>query len=160
MHENREISGASRSKQDRDRSAKAQSHNADMHVTEKSDCAVLPMNQPNKGELSPAEVGEERARTKENIVQSNTTSRRATLSAPGCLDAVFSMLKSCFSPRLESKANPLRTGQGSSVLCPVLSFLPYHRPLAVLTGVPLVSDTSSWIESRQPNRSGCDHLAP
>jgi retron-type reverse transcriptase len=42
-----------------------------MHATEKSDCAVLPMNQPNKGELSPAEAGEERARTKENIVQSN-----------------------------------------------------------------------------------------
>jgi hypothetical protein len=41
MHENREISGASRSTQDRDRSAKAQSHNADMHVSEKSDCAVL-----------------------------------------------------------------------------------------------------------------------
>jgi RNA-directed DNA polymerase len=73
MHENREISGASRSKQDRDRSAKAQSHNADMHVSEKSDCAVLPMNQPNKGESYPAEVGEGRARTKENIVQSNTS---------------------------------------------------------------------------------------
>ena len=58
MHENREISGASRSNQDRDRSAKAQNHNADMYVSEKSDCAVLPMNQPNKGESSPAEVGE------------------------------------------------------------------------------------------------------
>jgi RNA-directed DNA polymerase len=73
MHENREISGASRSNQDRDRSAKAQSHNADMHVSEKSDCAILPMNQPNKGESSPAEVGEGRARTKENIVRSNTS---------------------------------------------------------------------------------------
>ena len=47
MHENREISGASRSDSDRDRSAKAQSHNADAHVSEKSDCAVVPMNQPN-----------------------------------------------------------------------------------------------------------------
>ena len=37
MHENREISGASGSSQDRDRSAKAQSRNADMHVPEKSD---------------------------------------------------------------------------------------------------------------------------
>ena len=73
MHENRETSGASRSNQDRDRSAKAQSHNADMHVSEKSDCAVVPMNQPNKGESSSAEVGEGRARTKENIVQSNTS---------------------------------------------------------------------------------------
>ena len=41
MHENREISGASRSTQDRDRSAKVQSHNADMYVPEKSDCAVV-----------------------------------------------------------------------------------------------------------------------
>src|SRR5258707_2576475 len=73
MHENREISGASRPNQDRDRSAKAQSPNADMAVSEKSDCAILPMNQPNKGEPSPAEVGEGRARTKENIVRSNTS---------------------------------------------------------------------------------------
>jgi group II intron reverse transcriptase/maturase len=73
MHENREISGASRSKQDRDRLAKAQSHNANMHAPEKSDCAVVPMNQPNKEEQSSAEVGEGRARTKENIVQSNTS---------------------------------------------------------------------------------------
>jgi hypothetical protein len=41
MHENRETSGASRSDQDRDRSAKAQSHNADMHAPEESDCAVV-----------------------------------------------------------------------------------------------------------------------
>src|SRR5215469_13993381 len=60
MHENREISGASRSHQDRDRSAKALSHNADMHVSEKSDRATVPMNQPNKGEQSSAEVGEGR----------------------------------------------------------------------------------------------------
>jgi group II intron reverse transcriptase/maturase len=73
MHENREISGAFRSNQDRDRSAKAQNHNADMHGPEKSDRAVVPMNQPNKGEQSSAEVGEGRARTKENIVQSNTS---------------------------------------------------------------------------------------
>ena len=73
MHENREISGASRSDHGRDRSAKAQSHHADMHAPEKSDCAVVPMNQPNKGESSPAEAGEERARTKENIVRSNTS---------------------------------------------------------------------------------------
>jgi RNA-directed DNA polymerase len=73
MHENREISGASRSQQDRDRSAKVQSHNADMHDPEKSDRAVVPMNQPNKGESFPAEVGEGSARTKENIVWSNTS---------------------------------------------------------------------------------------
>src|SRR5215831_5113028 len=73
MHENREISGASRLDKTRDRSAKAQSHNAGMHVPEKSDRAVVPMNQPNKGERSSAEVGEGRARTKENIGQSSTS---------------------------------------------------------------------------------------
>ena len=39
-----------------------------MHVREKSDCAIVPVNQPNKEDSYSAEVGEERARTKENIV--------------------------------------------------------------------------------------------
>ena len=73
MHENREISGASRSHPDRDRSAKAQSHNADAYVSEKSDCAGVPVNQPNKGECILAEVGEGRAWAKENIVWSYTS---------------------------------------------------------------------------------------
>ncbi|MGA8437841.1 MAG: hypothetical protein WB714_06400 [Candidatus Sulfotelmatobacter sp.] len=49
-------------------SAKAISRTADMHVPEKSDCAVVPVNQPNKGGQLSAEVGEGRAQTKENIV--------------------------------------------------------------------------------------------
>src|SRR5215470_8952959 len=73
MHENREISGASRLDKGRDRSAKAQSHNAGMHVSEKSDRATVPMNQPNKGEQSSAEAGEGRAQTKENIGRSSTS---------------------------------------------------------------------------------------
>src|SRR5499427_4213120 len=73
MHENREISEASRSHQDRDRSAKALSHKAGMHVSEKSDCAAVLMNQPNKGEQSSAEVGEGSARIKENIGRSSTS---------------------------------------------------------------------------------------
>jgi hypothetical protein len=73
MHENRETSAASRPEQDRGRLAKAQSHNANMHAPEGSDCAVVPMNQPNQEEQSSAEVGEGRARAKENIAQSNTS---------------------------------------------------------------------------------------
>src|SRR3984885_10160154 len=70
MHENREISSAPWS-DDQGRSAKATSRTADMYVPEKSDCAVIPMNQPNKeGRLS-TEAGEGRAQTKENIVQSH-----------------------------------------------------------------------------------------
>ena len=70
MHENREISCASWSK-DQDRSAKAINQTADMNVQEKSDCAVVPVNQPNKEGQRSAEVGEGRARTKGNIVQSH-----------------------------------------------------------------------------------------
>jgi RNA-directed DNA polymerase len=73
MHENREISRTSRTNQERDRTAKVISHNADTHALEESDCAVVPMNRPNKGEQSSAEAGEGRARTKENIAQSNTS---------------------------------------------------------------------------------------
>ena len=88
MHENRETSGASRSNQDRGRLAKAQSHNANMHAPEESDCAVVPMNQPNKGEQSSAEVGEGRARTKENIVPSNTSPTQSGERVPQGLSGV------------------------------------------------------------------------
>src|SRR5207302_5439580 len=70
MHENREISSTPWS-DDQGRSAKATNQTADTHVPEKSDCAVLPVNQPNKGGQSSAEAGEGRAQTKENIVQSH-----------------------------------------------------------------------------------------
>ena len=70
MHEDREISSTPWS-DDQGRSAKTKTRTADMHVPEKSDCAAVPVNQRNKeGQLS-AEVGEERARTRENIVQSH-----------------------------------------------------------------------------------------
>jgi hypothetical protein len=70
MHENREISCTSWSS-DQDRSAKAINRTADVNVQEKSDCAVLPVNQPNKEGQPSAEVGEGRAQTRENIVQSH-----------------------------------------------------------------------------------------
>jgi hypothetical protein len=69
MYENREISYTSWSN-DQDRSAKAINRTADMHVQEKSDCAIVPVNQPNKEGQPSAEAGEGRAQTKENIVQS------------------------------------------------------------------------------------------
>src|SRR6202521_6184331 len=69
MHENREISCTSWS-DDQGRSAKAINRTADMNVQEKSDCAVVPVNQSNKEERSSAETGEGRAQTEENIIQS------------------------------------------------------------------------------------------
>ena len=71
MHENREISCASWSA-DQDRSAKAINRTADVNAQEKSDCAVVPVNQPNnEGQQPSAEAGEGRAQTEENIVQSH-----------------------------------------------------------------------------------------
>ena len=67
MHENREISSTPWS-DDQGRSAKAKSRTAGMHVPEKSDCAAVSVNQPNKGGKPFAEVGEGRARAVENIV--------------------------------------------------------------------------------------------
>ena len=46
MHENREISRTPWSAE-QGRSAKAINQTADMNVREKSDCAVVPVNQPN-----------------------------------------------------------------------------------------------------------------
>jgi RNA-directed DNA polymerase len=68
MHENREISNTP-SASCEGRSVKAQSRTTDMHVLEKSDCAIVPVNRPNKGGQLPAEVGEGRAQMKENIDQ-------------------------------------------------------------------------------------------
>src|SRR5262245_43041388 len=70
MHENREISCTSCPLQ-QDRSVKAINHDADVNVQEKSDCAVVPMNRPNKEGQPSAEAGEGRARTGENIVRSH-----------------------------------------------------------------------------------------
>ena len=69
MHENREISCTSWSA-DQDRSAKAINQAADVNVQEKSDCAVIPVNQPNNEGQPSTEAGEGRAQTQENIVLS------------------------------------------------------------------------------------------
>jgi hypothetical protein len=44
---------------------------ADVNVQEKPDCAVVPVNKPNKEGQPSAEAGEGRAQTEENIVQSH-----------------------------------------------------------------------------------------
>src|SRR5450631_3464268 len=68
MHENREISITPLPVEE-GRSAKAINHNADMYVLEKSHCALVPVNQPNKRANALAEVGEGRAQMKENTAQ-------------------------------------------------------------------------------------------
>ena len=70
MDENREISNTP-SAASEGRSVKAYSRTTDAYVSEKSDCAVVPVNQPNKGGQLPAEAGEGRAQMEENIDQSH-----------------------------------------------------------------------------------------
>ena len=68
MDENREISNAPLAVSE-GRSVKAHSRTTDTYALEKSDCAVVPVNRPNKGRQLPAEVGEGRVQLEENIVQ-------------------------------------------------------------------------------------------
>ena len=70
MHENRETSWVS---EQADRSGKVNNHNPDMYAQEESDCAVVPVKQPNKGAPASAEVVEERAQTKENDAGPDTS---------------------------------------------------------------------------------------
>src|SRR6204780_2627944 len=87
MHENREISSTP-SPVEEGRSAKAINHKADMYVPEKSDCVVLPVNQPNKRVNALAEVGEGRAQMKENTAQSNMHLTQSGKSMSQGLDGV------------------------------------------------------------------------
>ena len=113
MHENRETSGAPRPEGERGRSAKAQSHTADAHALEESDRAIVPMNQPNKGERSSAETGERRARAKENIVQPHTSpTLSGAVSVPG--------IERCASSRIarqSSKVGAVCGNAARTVLC-------------------------------------------
>jgi RNA-directed DNA polymerase len=70
MHENRDISRTPWSVE-QGRSAKAINRTADTNVREKSDCAVVPVNQPNNEGKPSAEAGEGRAQIEENTVQSH-----------------------------------------------------------------------------------------
>src|SRR6266852_4944497 len=70
MHENRDISRTPWPAE-QGRSAKAINRTADTNVREKSDCAVVPVNQPNNEGQPSAEAGEGRAQIEENTVQSH-----------------------------------------------------------------------------------------
>jgi hypothetical protein len=71
MHENRETSSMFPGG---DRSGKDEHRTPDVYAGEESDRAVVPMKPPNKEAQASAEVAEGRARTKENIGRSHTSS--------------------------------------------------------------------------------------
>ena len=108
MHENRGISSAPWS-DDQGRSAKAINRTADLHVLEKSNCAVLPVNQPNKGGQPSAEVGEGRAQTKENIVQSHMHSTQSGKRMSQRLDGVRKAAKESRQERFTALLHHLNT---------------------------------------------------
>ena len=58
------------------RSGKAKGQKPDMHAVEGSDCAIVPMKEPNHTEPSVAEVAEGRARTKKHDAQPDTALSR------------------------------------------------------------------------------------
>lgn len=76
MHENRETSELSARASGADRPEKAESRTTGVNGAEESDRAIVPMKEPNKGELRReglnAEASEGRERTKENIGQART----------------------------------------------------------------------------------------
>src|ERR1051326_3452252 len=74
MHENRETSLVSAQA---DRSGKANSHKPDTHAREGSDCAIVPVKQPNKEAPVSAEVAEGRAQTKENNAEPGRSPTRS-----------------------------------------------------------------------------------
>ena len=74
MHENRETS---RAPERSGRFVKVNSHNPDANALEESDCAVVPVKQPNKGARASAEVAEGRAQTKENDAGPGTSPTRS-----------------------------------------------------------------------------------
>ena len=108
MHDNREISCTSWST-DQDRSAQAINRTADVNIQEKSDCAVVPVNQPNKGGQQPtAEAGEERAQTEENAAPSHMRPiQSGTMHVPGiarCTASGIAILMPALPPLILGKS--------------------------------------------------------
>jgi RNA-directed DNA polymerase len=108
MHENREISGTPWS-DGQGRSAKATNRTADMNALEKSDCAVLPVNQANKGGQPSAEAGEVRAQTRENIVQSHMHPTRSGKRMSQGLDGVRKAAKERKQERFSALLHTIST---------------------------------------------------
>src|ERR1700693_4751797 len=109
MHENREISCTSWS-HDQGRSAKAINRTADMNVQEKSDCAVAPVNQPNKEGQPFAEAGEGRAQTEKNIIQSRMHPTQSGKRMSQGLDGVRQAARARKQERFTALLHHLKVG--------------------------------------------------
>jgi hypothetical protein len=117
MDENREISSTPLASCE-GRSVKANSRTTDMHVQEKSDCAVVPVNRPNKGGQLPAEAGEGRAQMKENIDQSRMLLTQSGEGMSQRLDGVRKAAK-----EEDRNSSPLCSTISTSIFCATASTL-------------------------------------
>jgi group II intron reverse transcriptase/maturase len=81
-----------------------------MHALEKSDCAVLPVNRPNKGGQLPAEAGEGRAQMKENIDQPHMLPTQSGKSVSQGLDGVRKAARERKQERFTSLLHHLNIG--------------------------------------------------
>ena len=87
-----------------------------MNVQEESDCAVVPMNQPNKEGQPSAEAGEGRAQTKENIVQSHTRPTQSGKRVSQGLDGVRQAARERKQERFTALLHHLSVGSAAGQL--------------------------------------------
>ena len=88
MHENRETSDLAGRQQRTSPAGEGSSRTARVNGFEESDCSVVPMNQSNKIGQPAAEIGEGRERTKENTLESHTSSTQSERGASQGLQGV------------------------------------------------------------------------
>ena len=81
-----------------------------MNVQEKSDCAVVPVNQLNKGERSSAEIGEGRAQAEENIIQSRMRPTQSGKRMSQGLDGVRQAARARKQERFTALLHDLNVG--------------------------------------------------
>src|ERR1700737_441946 len=109
MHENRDISRTPWSVE-QGRSAKAINRTADTNVREKSDCAVVPVNQPkSEGQPSPV-AGGGRAQIEENTVQSHMRPTQSGKRMSQCLYGVRQAAKERTPQRFTAQKHHLSVG--------------------------------------------------
>jgi hypothetical protein len=131
MHENREISCTSWTKE-QDRSAKAMNRTADMNVQEKSDCAVVPVNQPNnEGQQPSAEAGEKGRRLRRTSFNYTCVRHRAGSACPRdctvCGKQHVSPLFIHSKSRMRKSARTDLRGGRSAMVVPTATVIPSHK---------------------------------
>src|SRR2546422_3466995 len=159
MHENREISSTPWS-DDQGRSAKATSRTVDMYVPEKSDCVVVPVNQPNKGGQPSAEAGEGRAQTRENIAQSHMHPTQSGKRMSQGLDGVRKAAKERKQERFTASGETIATVSDTGTEAHLLDVVSHAgEQLRRKLGIGVVTATEAVaVKAALPSNSGATRL--